>query len=200
MMYSIVFILLSISVLLYFFNTSPLDQFFRYFIFIFCAMVIGVYLYPTAQISIFDDHLEFRKGLQHISVPWKEVLGLHKDPVFSPSPLSFYLAHKYPIGGFFLETSKGYTKYFAPQLIKSSDPKLTWENLVKDIQEKCGVPLQVGKVSLFKQRSKLYDIILILSLIFIVPVLIITAFGIMTGTFSDSLKMIVDLVKLFIGK
>ena len=144
-------------------------------------MVIGVYLYQTAQISIFDDHLEFKKGQQHISVPWKEVLGLHKDPVFAPSLISFYLARRYPMGGFFIETSKGYTKYFAPQLIRSNDPKLTWENLAKDIQEKCGVPLRVGEVSLFKQRSKLYDIILILSLIFVIPVAITLVFIVIYG-------------------
>lgn len=199
-MYVTVLSLLVILLVLFFINSLPLSTFFGYLTLIVCVMLIGVYLYPTARISIFEDHLEFKKGRQNISVPWNKVVNIHKDPVFASNIASYYLAKRFYMGGCFIETTDGYTKYFTPQLIRAVGSDQTWKDLVNEIKGKCGAQVKVGEVSMFKQKSKLFDVVFIILSIFIFPVVIILLYGIFTGKFADSVATIKGLFSLLIGK
>ncbi|MEI8328156.1 MAG: hypothetical protein WCG02_03405 [Candidatus Taylorbacteria bacterium] len=195
-MYGIVLSLLLLLLILSFIYASPLDSLFASLIIIVCVMVVGVYLYPTATFSIYEDHLEFKKGSQKISVPWSGVLNIHKEPVFATDIISYYLAKRYYMGGAFLETTQGYSKYFAPQLIRSKNGPATFKDLEKEIESRSVAHMQEGQVSIFKQKSKLFDVVFIIAAIFLIPVIIILLYGLFTGTVSESVQMLKDLLLL----
>ena len=192
-MYGTVFGLLVFLIALSLIYSSTFNTFLGPLILIVGVMIIGVYFYPSAKISLFEDHLEFKKGKQKISVPWKDILNIHKDPVFAKNIFSYYLARRFYMGGVFLETTQGYSKYFAPQLIRAEGSSQTWKDLVKEIESRSSARIKEGEVSIFKQKSKLFDIVFILLAIFIVPIFLILLYGLFTGTLDDSITTLRDL-------
>ena len=151
-------------------------------------MLIVVLLYPSAKITIKDEGLEYKKGRKNITVGWSEVMGVHQDPVFSPNPISFYLSNKFRMGGFFIETSEGFTDYIGAvgDSIWSINP-MKREELIGEIERRASVSIKTGAVSILKQKQKFWDITLVFAAIFIVPVLIIGAYGIYAYLSGDEM-------------
>lgn len=135
---------------------------------------IWIWLYPSAKITISDSGLEYKKGKKTIAVPWNEVKGIHRDPVWASNLVNYYIARKIRTGGFFIETSQGFTSYIGPLSKKRWDlTPLDANDLFNEIRARSATELKTGAVSLFKQRQKLHGIIALLAAIFIVPAIII---------------------------
>jgi hypothetical protein len=112
-------------------------------------MLIVVLLYPSAKITINDDGLEYKKGKKSIIVGWNEVIGVHQDPVFSPNPISFYISNKFRMGGFFIETSKGFTDYIgAIGYGRWSINPIKRKELIGEIEKRSLKNLKTGAVSI----------------------------------------------------
>lgn len=181
-----------------FINASLFDFFYATLLVLLLVMIIVVFLSPSAKISLFEDRLEFKKGKQSISVSWKDVLNIHKDPVFANDIFSYYLARRFAMGGVFLETTKGYTKYFAPQLIRMEGSNMKWKDLVDEIKAKSNAEIKTGKVSIFKQKTKLFDVVFIILACLLAPIIVILLYGLFTGTIGESLMIVKDLFSLLV--
>jgi hypothetical protein len=131
-------------------------------------MSIVIWCYPSATISLFPDHFYYEKGQKIISVPWNEVKAIHRDPVRS----RYVSRNKSNIGGFFVETSQGFTNYIgAVAHSKNSLIGLKSTELIKEIEKRSGTTLRIGEVSTMKMPNKLVGIAILIVLCFLIAFL-----------------------------
>lgn len=141
------------------------------------VMLVWTYIRPVAKITITDNTFIYERGRKIISVPWSDVIGVHQDPVRQ------YLPDRYTTIGFFVETkSHGFTDYIGPMSKSKYGFDLHSKNdVMREISKKSNCSIQTGAVSMFKQRRKLWDIVLVLSALFIIPAIIIITFFLIYG-------------------
>lgn len=142
-------------------------------------MLISIYFYPSAKIVLTKDNFYYKRGRKELNVPWKEIVGVHQDPVFSTNIISFVFSNKFRMSGFFIETTQGFTNYIGS--VGSSKFSLNpfkREKLIKEIEFYSNKAMQTGTISVLKQKSKLRDWIIMFGSIFAVPAIIIIAVAI----------------------
>jgi len=132
-------------------------------------MFIVIFLYPSATISLSPDYFYYKKGKKVISVKWNEVVAIHQDPIVALNPISYYLSKKFSMGGFFIETSQGFTNYIgAVGNNKYSLNALKRAELIRETMKRSGAILKSGEVSVTKMPAKLIGISIVLLLILLV--------------------------------
>ena len=139
---------------------------------------ISVCFYRTSSFYIYTDKFIWKKGSNKIECAWNDVLTIHYDLQRSSSTTRFG-----PSSSFFIETSKGLTKYADKTNIKLLG-KYTFlskgDELVSLIKSKSNSSEQTSSISVFRQTQKLWDWILIFLAIFLVPTIIILLYAFFT--------------------
>jgi len=150
------------------------------FIGIGAVAIFSTFFYKKATFVLTQDKFIWTKGSSKIKCPWSDVIAIHFDFEFNISNLQ----RGFKSRSFFIETKDGFTDYADISSLRRKGERYLFsqENeFIEQIRLKSNAVVKSGEVSVFKQTQKLKNLFFLLAVIFIVPVLIIFLFSIITG-------------------
>lgn len=166
----------------------------QYFLGISIFAFVFVCFYQVSKFYIYDDRLIWKKGWNKVECPWSDIVAIHYDIQKNYSSKGNLFKQS---SAFYIETKKGFTKYADKNNIKlkggytfSSKGK----ELVAQIKSASKCKEKTSAVSVFKQRQKLWDWVLLILAIFIVPIIIILLYSVFTKDYSFFKFFITELI------
>jgi RsiW-degrading membrane proteinase PrsW (M82 family) len=168
-----------------FFNINNFRDTSQNFLVISLAAVIFVYFYKASKFYIDEDRFVWEKGRHRIECSWNEVLSINYDIERNWSFSTPYLFK--PSSIFFIETTKGLTKYADKSNIKLFDSysfSSKGDELINTIKSRSQAREKMSAISVFKQTQKLLDWVLLLLAIFLIPATVILLYVFFTKDYS----------------